>query len=326
MMRIAVLDDWQGIAEASADWSQVKSRAQVVFFRNAFADADALARGLSGFDVAVAMRERSRFSADVVAKLSDLRLLVYTGAWNAAIDIEACTAKGILLSNTIGRRTSNGTAELTLGLMIATARRIPLADAEMRAGNFQENTAPGFELSGRTLGVLGLGAIGGTVAGYGRALGMNVIAWSQNLTDVRAKEVGAQRVSKEELFSRSDVLTVHLKLSERSRGIVGALEINRLKRGAVLVNTSRGPLIDENALLVALRERRIFAGLDVYDTEPLPSEHPLRTAPNTVLTPHLGYVCIDPMADMYGECVEDIMAWVNGNPIRVVNPEILAKT
>jgi phosphoglycerate dehydrogenase-like enzyme len=325
MPRIAVLDDWQGVAEASADWSEVKSRAGVVFFRDAFGSADALVRGLAGFEVAVAMRERSRFTAEVVARLPDLRLLVYTGAWNAAIDIEACTAHNILLSNTIGRGSSNGTAELTLGLMLAVARHIPTADTEMRDGRFQQNVPPGPELCGRTLGVLGLGAIGGTVAGYGKALGMDVIAWSQNLTDGRAAEVGVTRVSKPELFARADVLSIHVKLSDRSRGIVGAADLARMKPGAILINTSRGPLIDESALLAALRARRIFAGLDVYDSEPLAPHHPLRSAPNTVLTPHLGYVCIDSMADMYRQCAEDVAGWLTGKPVRVVNPELLAK-
>jgi phosphoglycerate dehydrogenase-like enzyme len=324
MTRVAVLDDWQGIAESITDWTEVRSQAEVVFFHDACASADELVRRLEGFQVAVAMRERSRFSEQVVDRLSDLKLLVFTGASNAAIDIPACTAKGILLSNTMGRRKSNATAELTLGLMIAAARHIALADREIRSGRFQAHVPPGSGLLGKTLGIVGLGNIGGTLASYGKALGMNVIAWSQNLTEERALEVGVERVSKDELFSRSDVVTVHLKLSERSRGIVGGAEIVRMKEGAILVNTSRGPLIEEQALLEALHARRIFAALDVYDAEPIAADHPLLAAPNTVLTPHIGYVSADSMADMYSECVEDILAWLRGNPVRVVNPEIIA--
>lgn len=326
MVRVAVLDDWQNIAESITDWSEVRSHAEVVFLHNAFGSADELVRGLEGFQVAVAMRERSQFTAKVVERLNDLKLLVYTGAWNAAIDIPACTAKGILLCNTTGKRKSNATAELTLGLMIAAARHIPLADSEMRSGRFQAHVPTGQELLGKTLGIVGLGNIGGTLASYGKALGMNVIAWSQNLTEERAMEVGVERVSKEEVFSRSHVVTVHLKLSERSRGIVGADEIARMKKGAILINTSRGPLIEERPLLDALRDRRIFAALDVYDAEPIAADHPLLAAPNTVLTPHVGYVSAESMADMYSDCVEDILAWLSGNPIRIVNPEVMTNS
>jgi phosphoglycerate dehydrogenase-like enzyme len=323
MIRVAVLDDWQGIADSVADWSALKSRAEIVFFREHLGDTDQVVRALAGFDVAVAMRERTAFSAATVARLNDLRLLVYTGARNAAVDAAACTARKILVCNTATTRPSAATAELTLALMLAVAREIPVADLEMRSGRFQERVPAGIELGGRVLGLVGLGKIGATMARYGHALGMSVIAWSQNLTDARAAEAGATRVAKEELFSRADVVSVHLVLSERSRGIVGAADIARLKHGAILLNTSRGPLVDQAALLAALNERKIFAGIDVYDTEPLPADHPLRRAPNTVLTPHLGYVSVENMGDLYRDCIEDIAAWLDGKPIRMVNPEIL---
>lgn len=324
MIRVAVLDDWQGIAEAAADWSPLRSRAEIKIFRQSLGDPDAMAHALAGFDVIVAMRERSSFQEPVLSRLKDLRLLVFTGAKNAAVDVDACTARGITVCCTSGDRPSPATAELTLGLMIAVARSIPLADAEMRAGRFQERTGPGVELRGKVLGLVGLGRIGATVAGYGKALGMDVIAWSENLTDARATEVGVERVSKDGLFTRADVVSVHLVLSDRSRGIVGAHEIGQMKMGAMLVNTSRGPLVDQDALLTALEKRHIHAGIDVYEIEPLPADHRLRAAPNTVLTPHLGYVSGEAMSYMYGQCVEDILAWLDGVPVRVVNPQVEA--
>ncbi len=324
MTRVAVLDDWQGIAESAADWSALKSRAEVVFFREAFGSPEALAKALAGFEVVIAMRERSVLHEPAIALLKELKLLVFTGVVNVAVDVDACTARNILVCNTSGARPSPATAELTLGLILAVARAIPLADAEMRAGRFQERVMPGIEMRGKTLGLVGAGKIGATVGGFCKAMGMKVIAWSQNLTDERAAEAGVVRVSKEELFTRSDVISVHVVLSERSRGIVGAEDIGRMKPGAILVNTSRSPLIDPAALLAALQERRIYAGIDVYDIEPLAPDHPLRSAPNTVLTPHLGYVSNEAMSFMYRECAEAVTAWLDGTPVRVVNPQILA--
>ena len=320
MTRIAVLDDWQGIAEAATDWSALRSRAELVFFREALGSPEAMAKALAGFDVMVAMRERSSFREPTIARLDDLRLLVFTGATNAAVDVDACTARNILVCNTSGSRPSPATAELTLGLMLAVARDIPLADAEMRGGRFQQHVLPGMEMRGKVLGILGLGKIGATVGGFGKAMGMEVIAWSTNLSDARAAEVGVSRASKDELFARADIVSVHVILSDRTRGIVGAREIGLMKPGAMLINTSRARLVDEPALLAALAERRIHAGIDVYETEPLPAGHPLRSAPNTVLTPHLGYVSREAMSYMYGQCAEDILAWLDGAPIRVVNP------
>jgi phosphoglycerate dehydrogenase-like enzyme len=213
---------------------------------------------------------------------------------------------------------SHGTAELALALLLACARRLPQADAAIRAGGFQDGVPSGMELAGRTLGLVGLGRIGGRMARYAQALDMKVVAWSQNLTDERAREAGAERVTKDELFARADAVSIHLVLSARTRGVVGTAEIARMRRGAILVNTSRGPLVDQAALLAALTEGRIVAGLDVFDTEPLPPGHPLGRAPNTVLTPHLGYVTAENMADLYRASIENILAYLDGKPIRVV--------
>lgn len=319
MKRIAVLDDWQGIAEAAADWSAIRTRAEVVFLRDHLGTPEQTAAALQGFDAIVAMRERTRLHADVIARLPDLKLLSFTGARNAAVDIAACTAQGIVVCNTTTTRSSHGTAELTLGLILAAQRRIPQGDAEMRAGRFQANVPPGPEMAGATLGLVGLGNIGARVARFALAMDMKVIAWSQNLTQDRAAAIGATRVDKAELFAQADVISIHLVLSERTRHIVAAPEIGAMKPGALLVNTSRGPHIDTAALLPALEQGRIRAALDVYDQEPLPAHHPLRRAPGTVLSPHLGYVTAENMPELYRASVENLRAWLDGAPIRVVN-------
>lgn len=324
MVRIAVLDDWQGIAEGAADWGAVRAKgAEVVFFREHLGGPEAVAAALAGFGVVVAMRERTRLHADVISKLPGLRLLSFTGARNAAVDVAACTAQGVVVCNTTTTRSSHGTAELTLGLMLASLRQIALGDAEMRAGRFQANVPPGGEVAGRVLGLVGLGNIGSRVARYAQAMEMEVIAWSQNLTAERASAIGVARVEKAELFAQADVVSVHLVLSERTRGIVGAGEIAAMKHGALLVNTSRGPHVDTPALLAALEAGRIHAAIDVYDEEPLPAEHPLRRARGTLLTPHLGYVTAENMPALYRSTVENILAWLEGAPVRVVNPEVL---
>jgi phosphoglycerate dehydrogenase-like enzyme len=323
MARIAILDDWQGIAETATDWSAVRARAELVFFRDHLGGPDQVATALQGFDAIVAMRERTRLSADVIARLPNLRLLSFTGARNAAVDIPACTAQGIVVCNTATSRTSHGTAELTLGLILAALRHIATGDAEMRAGRFQGHVPLGGEVAGRTLGLVGLGNIGSRVAGYARAMEMEVIAWSQNLTPERAREAGATRVEKAELFARADIASIHLVLSERTRHIVGAAEIAAMKPGALLVNTSRGPHVDTDALLPALVQGRIRAAIDVYDQEPLPPEHKLRRAPGTLLTPHLGYVTAENMPELYRSTAENLSAWLAGAPVRVVNPEVL---
>ena len=319
MTRIAILDDWQGIAEAACDWAPVRAKAELVFFRAHLGGPDQVVAALADFDAVVAMRERTRLHADVISRLPKLKLLSFTGARNAAVDVAACTARGIVVCNTTTSRSSHGTAELTLGLILAAQRRIATGDAEMRAGRFQENVAPGAEIAGSTLGLVGLGNIGGRVARYARAMEMNVIAWSQNLTAERAEAVGATRVEKAELFARADVISIHLVLSERTRHIVGTPEIAAMKPGALLVNTSRGPHVDTDALVAALEGGRVRAAIDVYDQEPLPASHPLRRAPGALLTPHLGYVTAENMPDLYRSSAENLAAWLAGAPVRVVN-------
>jgi phosphoglycerate dehydrogenase-like enzyme len=327
-MRIAILDDYQDAALASADWDSLPGRPDITVFREHIARPDALVAAVAPFDVIVAMRERTPFPAELFARLPELRLLVTTGMANAAIDLAAARAHGVTVCGTGASGAS--TAELTWGLILALLRHIPEEDRRMREtsraggaavsaqGGWQRTVGTG--LSGKRLGVAGFGRIGRQVAAIGQAFGMKVSAWSQNLDPDDARAAGVKPVSKEKLFSRSDVVTVHYKLSERGTGLVGPAELAMMKPTAYLVNTSRGPLVDTDALLAALRNRRIAgAALDVYDTEPLPLGHPLRSAPDTVLTPHLGYVTYDTYRVFYGEAVEDIAAFAKGEPVRVLN-------
>jgi len=326
MTRVAVLDDWQGIARRSADWSPLAARAEVVFFAHAFADEDSAAAQLAGFEIVLSMRERTPLPASLIARLPKLRMLGITGGRVSSLDLASCTAQGVVVCNTVG--TGGGqyaTAELALGLLLAAARAIPAADSAIRAGRFQEGLPVGFTLAGKTLGLIGLGRLGARMARYGRALDMAVIAWSQNLTAAKAAEAGAALVDKAELLGRADAVSLHLVLSERTRGIIGAADIARMKAGAILVNTSRGPLVDEAALLAAVQSGRIVAALDVFDREPLPPDHPLRTAPNTVLTPHLGYGVAETWAQFYPQSVENALAFLDGKPVRVLNPEVLRR-
>jgi phosphoglycerate dehydrogenase-like enzyme len=245
-----------------------------------------------------------------------------TGAAVATLDVAACTRQGVVVSNTAGGGAGApfATAELALGLLIAAARAIPIADANMRSGGFQHGVPVGMSLAGKTLGLVGLGRLGGRMARYGAALDMKVIAWSPNLTEAKAHEAGARLVGKSELIEQSDAISVHMVLSPRSRGIIGAEDIGRMKHGAILINTSRGPLIDEGALIAAVGAGKIIAALDVYDKEPLSPDHPLRASANTVLTPHLGYGVEETWRDFYPRSVENALAFLDGAPIRVVNP------
>jgi phosphoglycerate dehydrogenase-like enzyme len=326
MMKVAVLDDWQSIARESADWSGLSTRADVTFFAKAFADEDEAATGLRDFDIVLTMRERTPLPGSLIGRLDRLKMLGITGVRNAVLDSAACTARGVVVCNTTGYPDSvSAPAELALGLLLAVVRDIPAADGGMRAGHFQEGIPAGITLAGKTLGLVGLGRLGACMARYGHALGMKVLAWSQNLTAETAAAAGAERVTKEELFSRCDAISVHLVLSPRSRHLIGTAEIGRMKPGAVLINTSRGPLIDEEALVLALEQRRIFAGLDVFDLEPLPANHRLRRVPNTVLTPHVGYTVVETMRHFYVQSVENAVAFLDGKPIRVTNPEVLGR-
>jgi phosphoglycerate dehydrogenase-like enzyme len=255
-------------------------------------------------------------------RLPKLRMLGITGAHNASLDTAACTARGVLVCNTVGGSASRAApAELALGLLLAAARAIPSADLNMREGRFQEGLPIGISLGGKTIGIIGLGHLRSLMASYCRALNMTVLAWSQNLTDEKAQAAGAALVSKEALLARSDAISIHVTLSPRSRGLIGASDIARMRPGAILINTSRGPLIDETALLEAVQSRRIIAALDVFDREPLPSNHPLRNAPNTVLTPHLGYGVRETWTEFYRQSVENTLAFLNGQAARVTNPE-----
>ncbi len=320
MVKVAVLDDWQGIAESIADWAPVRAKAEITFFRDAM-KGEAVITALADYDVILAMRERTLLSKAVIDRLPKLRLLSFTGARNAAVDIPACSARGIMVCNTVSKGGySYDTSELALGLLLAAARHITTGHDEIQAGRFQERVKPGLSLDGATLGVVGLGRLGGRLAQYGLALGMTVLAWSQNLTAERAKEIGATLVGKDELLARSDAISLHLVLSDRSRGIIGAADIAKMRPGTILINTSRGPLVDQSALLAALHAGHITAALDTYDEEPLPAGHPLRTAPNTVLTPHLGYVTERNMAELYSASIANIAAWLDGRPINVVHP------
>lgn len=321
-VRIAVLDDTQDVALASADWSALADQAEVTVFREPFDDEEAAVQALQPFAVIVPMRERTPFPASLIARLPELRMLAMTGQRAPSIDVAACTAHGVLVCNT-GMDSAAATAELAFGLILTASRAIPQADAAMRAGGWHEGVPLGTVLAGRRLGLLGLGKLGSRVAGYARAFGMEVVAWSQNLQETTAAQHGVRRVGKDELFATSDVVSIHLVLSERSRGLVGADDLARMPRGSLLVNTSRGPIVDEAALLAELSTGRIRAALDVFDREPLPSDHPLRGLPNVVLTPHLGYAAAPVFRQVYQESVENIAAFLAGRPIRVVNPEAL---
>ncbi|MDT7623670.1 MAG: hypothetical protein QOF99_4571 [Pseudonocardiales bacterium] len=312
-MRIAILDDYQDVARSFADWGSLD--ADIVVFAKPFTDADDVVRRLAGFDVLVAMRERTQFPVEVLEKLTDLRLLVSTGSANAAIDLSAADRLGITVSAT--GYVSDPTVEHTWALILAAARNLFVEADSMRTGGWQVTVGTG--LRGKTLGVLGLGRVGSSVARVGQAFGMMTIAWSQNLTSQKAAEHDVQAVTKGQLFTQSDVLSVHVGLSERTRGLVGAAELQSMKPTAILVNTSRGPVLDEDALVDALRENRIgTAAIDVYDIEPLPANHALRALPNALLTGHIAYVTDDLYRTFYQDAVEDIAAFQAGAPIRVM--------
>ncbi|MDR3670336.1 MAG: D-2-hydroxyacid dehydrogenase family protein [Holophaga sp.] len=322
MTRVAVLDDWQGVARTSADWSPLAARGELVFFEEAFqGEADAAGK-LADFDLVLSMRERTPLPGSLIRLLPRLRMLGITGSRNLSLDMAACTAQGVVVCNT---RTGGeaATAELALGLLLAAARAIPAADANLRAGRFQQGLPVGIGLAGKTMGIIGLGRLGSHLSRYCQALNMTVLGWSPNLTAERARAAGATLAGKEELLSRSDAVSIHLVLSPRSRGLIGAADLALMKPGAILVNTSRGPIVDEAALLEAVGAGRIVAALDVYDREPLPADHPLRTAPNTILTPHLGYGVRETWTEFYGQSVENALAFLDGQPVRVMNPETL---
>jgi phosphoglycerate dehydrogenase-like enzyme len=315
MARIAITDDYQKVAFTFADWSKLQAAHDVVVFDKPFASQDAAAQALAGFEVIAIMRERTAFPRSLLERLPNLKLLVTTGMRNASVDMKACADRGITVCGTEGG--SHATAELAMGIILGLARNFQVEFANMREGRWQ--TTVGQDLRGKTLGILGLGKLGGQLAEYAKAFRMDVIAWSQNLTADKAAARGATRVEKDELFQRSDFISVHLVLSDRSRGLVGARELGLMKPTASIVNTSRGPIIDGPALVAALKEGRIAgAGLDVYDVEPLPAADALRKEPRALLTPHLGYVTAETYKLFFAGTVECIEGWLAGKPERVI--------
>lgn len=322
-MKVAALDDYQKVALKLADWSALPDGTDIIAFSEHRSGVDALAEKLRPYDVLVAMRERTPFTRELMERLPSLHLLITTGMRNASIDMLAATGLGILVCGTRGG--GPAAAELAWALILAVVRHIPQEHGAVREGRWQSTL--GTELKGKTLGLLGLGNLGSHMAVIGNAFGMTVIAWSQNLTEERANQFGATVVTKDELFSRSDVLSIHVQSSERTRGLVGNREFSLMKPTSYLINTSRGPIVDEAALLEALRSRTIAgAGVDVYDVEPLPHDHPLRHVDNIVTTPHVGYVTNETYRIFYGDAIEDIRAYVAGQPIRVLNPDVIGKT
>jgi phosphoglycerate dehydrogenase-like enzyme len=311
--RIAILDDYQNIARSFAPWDRLDGRAEVTSFTDHLAGEHALVARLGPFAAVALMRERTPFPRQVLERLPNLKLLTTSGMWNASVDLAACEELGIDVCGT--QAGGAGTAQVTWAMILALAQQVPACDRDIRAGLWQ--TGIGEELAGKTLGLLGLGRVGAKVAQAAPAFGMNVIAWSANMTDERAAACGAQRVERDELLARADFVSVHLVLSPRTRGLIGRAELALMKPAAYLINTSRGPIVDEAAMLEALERGSIGgAGLDVYDVEPLPLDHPLRRLPNTVLTPHVGYMSRESYTVFYTQMLEDIEAWLDGAPIR----------
>jgi phosphoglycerate dehydrogenase-like enzyme len=317
MLRCVALDDYQNVAAKFGDWSKLKGQVELRSVTEFIADRDALVAALADADIVIAMRERTPFDRALFERLPRLKLLITTGMKNASIDLKAAADRGIPVCGTEG--SAGATAELTWGLIFALMRKIPVETGNFRDGKWQ--TTVGREVNGRHLGVIGLGRLGSRVARAGLAFGMKVSAWSQNLTAERCKEVGVEHAgSLDTLLQTADIATIHLVLSDRTRSLVKARELGLMKRDALLINTSRGPIVDEAALLAALKEKRIAgAGIDVFDKEPLPANHPLRGFDNLVATPHIGYVTEEGYRKFYGQAVEDIAAWLAGKPVRVLS-------
>jgi D-3-phosphoglycerate dehydrogenase len=317
MVRAAILDDYQNVAMTFADWSPIAKDVEIKVFNKPFASQDEAIRALQGFAIVVGMRERTPFPRKVVEALPDMKLLITTGARNNSFDVKACAERGVTVCGTGGA--GSPTTGITFGLMLELTRRIGFENARLKAGAPWQVTI-GRDLEGLTLGILGLGKLGQRAAAVGKAFGMKIIAWSQNLTEEKAKIAGADYVSKDDLFRNSDFVTIHNVLSDRSRGMVGAKELGLMKKTSYLINTSRGPIVDEKALIAALQNNTIAgAGLDVFDVEPLPLDHPFRKMDNVVITPHLGYVSEQNYRKYFPDIVEDIRAWLDGKPVRVIS-------
>src|SRR6201996_1647659 len=322
--QVAILDDYANVALELADWSRVQTRSEVTVFDRHLSESEA-AEALRPFEVICTLRERMALPRTLIERLPNLKLITIVGRSLPNLDMAAATEHGVLVAHSDFAHprfssVRDATPELAWGLMIATVRNLAEEHRRMRAGAWQATT--GQTLSGRTLGLLGLGRIGKRMAEYAKVFGMGVIAWSQNLTDEAAAAVGARRVEKALLFEKSDVVSIHLVLSERTRGLVAESELALMKPHAYLINTSRGPIVEEAALIAALKAGRIAgAGLDVYDSEPLPPDHPLRLLPNVTLSPHLGYVTREMLSAFYSDTVEAVVAWLDGAPVRIANPE-----
>ena len=316
-LRCAILDDYLNLALGIADWSKISDRVDVTVFNEPFASAEAAASALKDFEIICARRERTPFPRTMFAGLPKLKLLITSVMRNAALDLEAAKDHNVVLCGTQWGR--DPTAPLTMGLILELTRNIGRESARMHAGEPLQKFV-GIEIEGKTLGVVGLGKLGAKVSGLAKAFGMNVIAWSPNLTPERCKEVGVSYASKEELFATADIITVHVVLSQRSRGLVGREDLARMKPTSYLVNTARGPIVDEAALFEALERKQIAgAAVDVFSVEPLPVEHPFRKLDNLVLTPHLGYVTEEGYRKYYADMVEDIVGWMDGKPVRVIS-------
>lgn len=316
MLRAAILDDYQNVALSYADWSSITKDVEIKVFDKPFASEAEAIKALQGFAVVVGMRERTPFPRRVIEALPDLKLLITTGAKNNAFDIKAANERGVTVSGT--GAVGSPTTGIVFGLMLELTRRIGFENARMKAGEPWQITL-GRDLEGLTLGIVGLGKLGQRVAKVAQAFGMKTIAWSQNLTPERARESGVDYASREELFAQSDFVTIHLVLSDRSRGLITGADIGRMKKDAYLINTARAPIVDEKALLKALQEKRIGgAGLDVFEVEPLPLDHPYRKLDNVVITPHLGYVSEQNYRKYFPDIVENIRSWLDGKPVRVI--------
>ena len=316
MIRAAILDDYQNVAMSFADWSPIAKDVEIKVFNTPFKSRDEAVKALRGFAIIVGMRERTPFPRAMIEALPDLKLLITTGAKNNSFDLKAAAERGVTVCGTGGF--GSPTTGVVFGLLLELTRRIGFENARLKTGQPWQVTI-GPDLEGMTLGVLGLGKLGQRSAAVAKAFGMNVIAWSQNLTAEKAAAAGATYVSKEDLFAKADAITIHVVLSDRSRGLVGAADLGRMKKTAYLVNTSRGPIIDEQSLIAALKDKRIAgAGLDVFDIEPLPLDHPYRTMDNVVITPHLGYVSTQNYAKYFPDIVTDIRAFLDGKPVRVI--------
>ena len=318
MLKAAILDDYQGVALKFADWSAIARDVEVKVFDKPFASQAETIKALRGFGIVAGMRERTPFPRAVIEALPDHKLLITPGARNNSFDVKAATERGVTVCGT--GSVGNPTVGVVFGLMLELTRHIGFENARMKAGESWQVTI-GHDLEGLTLGIVGLGKLGQKVANVGKAFGMNVIAWSQNLTPEKAKEAGVDYASREDLFAKSDFVSIHLVLSDRSRGLITADDLGRMKNSAHLINTARAPIVDQAALLKALQDKSIGgAGLDVFEVEPLPTNHPYRKLDNVVLTPHLGYVSEQNYRKYFPDIVECIRAFVDGKPVRVIAP------